>query len=608
MKGRKPPREEQQNKIKFGDILKINFKVLSFVFKFCPVYIVITFIYIAISTFEALVEVDIIKDAIEIVTSGNDLDLLFKSLIIHMVIILVCYILIAFYERYVRTKYMQIYRKRIQEYLYRKVKSVDMESYDDPEFFDKFTRGLNDAAMRGIRVFETFSNFLASIVAAIALGTYVVVGDPWLIIIIIVSAIVNLLVVNRINKIWHGVWHDAHKDRRYYWYVNRIFYGQAYAAEIKTTPIRKLLVNKYKEKCDNIEKIYDKANKSVIIPSFIRTISEYFIEQAGSYLYLGYRLFIESISIAQFTTMANATFKFSRNFLRAINVYTDLRDSSLYNQDFVWILNYKPKVERKDGLKVDEFKELDVQNISFSYPKNEYNTIENLSMTIKKGDKIAIVGDNGGGKTTLTKLLLRFYEPKEGQILYNGININEYDGKSLRDNYSIIFQDFQIYAVSIAENVLLRRCESEEDERIVWDALEKVGLSDYVKSLDKGINTQVTKEFNEKGVSFSGGERQRLAIARVFASNADIYILDEPTAALDPLAEERINKLIIKNATNKTIIIIAHRLSTVVDMDKIYLIRKGSIRESGSHDELIKLNGIYNEMFTTQKKLYQKEE
>lgn len=608
MMGRRPPREEQKNKIKFGDILKINFKVLGFVFRFCPIYIIITFIYIAVSTFEALVEVDIIKDAIEIVTTGNDLDLLFKSLIIHMIIILVCYILIAFYERYVRIKYMQIYRKKIQEYLYHKVKMVDMESYDDPEFFDKFTRGLNDAAMRGIRVFETFSNFTASIATAIALGTYVVIGDPWLIVIIATSAIINLLVVNRSNKIWHGVWHDAHKDRRYYWYVNRIFYGQAYAAEIKTTSIRKLLINKYKEKCDNIEKIYDKANKEVILPHTIGTLSGYLIEQAGSYLYLGYRLFIEAISISQFTTMANATFKFSKNFLRAINVYTELRDSSMYNQDFVWILDYKPKVERKDGIKVDEFQKLDIENISFSYPKNDYNSIDNLSMTIKKGDKIAIVGDNGGGKTTLTKLLLRFYEPKTGQILYNGIDIGEYDGKSLRDNYSIIFQDFQIYAVSIAENVLLRRCTSEDDVKVVWDSLEKVGLSDYVKTLDKGIYTQVTKEFDKNGVSFSGGERQRLAIARVFASNADIYILDEPTAALDPLAEERINKLIIKNATNKTIIIIAHRLSTVVDMDKIYLIRDGSIKESGSHEELLKLNGIYNEMFTTQKKLYQKEE
>lgn len=607
MANRKPP-ENMNQKMKFGEILKINFKVMGFVFKFCPMYIVWTFIFIAAATAEAIVEVDLIKRAIEIVTSGEEFSVLVNSLAIHMGIIFALYVIMTFYNRYIKQKYMAIYRKKIQEFLYTKVKKVDMASYDDPDFFDKFTRGLNDAAFRGIRVFETFATFIQSIVTAFALGTYVVIDDPYLIIIILTSAIINLLVVNRINKIWHGVWHDAHKERRYYWYVKRIFYGQAYAAEIKTTPIGKLLIGKFEEKAADVEKIYDVAYKKVALPNIIHTLSRNLIEQAGSYLYLGYRLFTNAIDISKFTTMANATFKFSNNFLRAINVYTELRDHSLYNQDFIWIINYEPTVEKNDGIIIDKFEELDIQNISFSYPKNTFNSIDNLSMKIKNGEKIAIVGDNGGGKTTLMKLLLRFYEPKEGKILYNGRDINDYNGKSLRENYSIIFQDFQIYAVSIAENVLLRRCETKKDEDIVWDALEKVGLADYVRTLKKGIYSEVTREFEVDGVSFSGGERQRLAIARVFASNAAVYILDEPTAALDPLAEEKINKLIVKNATNKTIIIIAHRLSTVVDMDKIYLIRQGTIKESGTHEELLALNGIYNEMFTTQKRLYQKQE
>ena len=219
---------------------------------------------------------------------------------------------------------------------------------------------------------------------------------------------------------------------------------------------------------------------------------------------------------------------------------------------------------------------------------------------ITKGQKIAIVGDNGSGKTTLMKLLLSFYKPTSGEIIMNDINYSDISTKQIRSKYSIVFQDFQIYAVTIAENVLMRRMETEEDEQIVWDALRKVGLEEKIKRFKNGIHTLVTREFDRDGISFSGGERQRLAIARVFASNKDIYILDEPTSALDPLAEERINKLIINNAREKTMIIIAHRLSTIFDSDKIIVLDHGLKVEEGKHSDLVKMNGVYANIYRAQ--------
>ena len=243
--------------------------------------------------------------------------------------------------------------------------------------------------------------------------------------------------------------------------------------------------------------------------------------------------------------------------------------------------------------------------MKFQYPITDKYAINDMSLEIKKGQRIAIVGDNGSGKTTLMKLLLSFYYPTEGEILINGYDYKDLSTKQIRSKYSIVFQDFQIYAVTIAENVLMRRVETKEDEELVWSALKNVGIDEKVRKFKNGIHTLVTREFDKDGVSFSGGERQRLAIARVFASNKDIYILDEPTSALDPLAEERINKLIISNAKDKTMIIIAHRLSTVVDADIIYLVREGQILESGSHKQLMELNGRYAYMFNVQKKLYE---
>ncbi|HOH18485.1 MAG TPA: ABC transporter ATP-binding protein, partial [Bacilli bacterium] len=188
---------------------------------------------------------------------------------------------------------------------------------------------------------------------------------------------------------------------------------------------------------------------------------------------------------------------------------------------------------------------------------------------------------------------------------------NRYDYRDLaedelRKQFSIVFQDFQIYAVTIGENVLMREIKTLEDENLVWEALDKVGLRNFVENLPDGLNTLVTREFVQDGVVFSGGDRQKLAIARVFASDAQIYILDEPTSALDPYSEKAINDLIITNAANKTIIIIAHRLSTVVDVDHIILIEHGQIVESGTHEQLINLQQRYYHLFSTQASMYKK--
>ena len=208
----------------------------------------------------------------------------------------------------------------------------------------------------------------------------------------------------------------------------------------------------------------------------------------------------------------------------------------------------------------------------------------------------------------MTKLLLKFYNPNVGEIYYNNQTIRETKEKDIRSKFSIIFQDYRIYGVSIAENVLMREVKSKEDDEIVIDALTKVGLIDKISKLPDGIHTVYSREFSNEGLQLSGGEAQRLAIARVFASNASIYILDEPTSSLDPLAERDINRLILEKAKDKTIIIIAHRLSTVVDCDKIILIEYGKIIEEGTHDELIALNGKYKNMFVTQASLYVHEE
>ena len=585
-------------------IVKMNLNVLKYVFKFCPLYVVFALLSVVTSVILALSEVNLIAKAISLVIDNSDMKILYQSLIKYVIVIGLCYIIKIFYTRFIMQRYRMIYRKKMQTFLFSKVKHIDMESYDNPEFYDKFSRALGDSTWRGIAVFNTFVDFIEAVAIAIALGTYVLLTDIILIIIVLVSAIINVFVINFVNKTWYRVYRESERSRRYQYYVRRTFYQQRFAAEIKTTNVGELLTDKFEDATNDIEKIYRKAEKKQLLPNLASSISENLIQQALSYIYLAYKL-IQGLSVSVFTATVNATFKFSSNFARAISVYTYLREHSYYINDFLWITNYKPEIEKNSGLDAPDFEKLEIKDISFKYPLGDKNSLNHLSMTLFKGEKIAIVGDNGGGKTTLIKQLLRFYNPSEGEILYNGHDLKEYNEASIRKQYSIVYQDFQIYALTVAENVLMRKVKGPEDEEVVRKALASVGLLEKVESLKDGIYTKVTREFDREGATFSGGENQRLVIARVFASNASVYILDEPTSSLDPLSEERINKLILQN-TNKTMIIIAHRLSTVVDADKIYLIRNGSIVEEGTHSELMKLGGRYYEMFTTQTELYLK--
>ena len=242
---------------------------------------------------------------------------------------------------------------------------------------------------------------------------------------------------------------------------------------------------------------------------------------------------------------------------------------------------------------------IEFKKVSFSY--NEKKAINNISLKINKNEKIAIVGENGAGKTTFIKLLLRLYDPTEGEILLNNIDYKEYNSSDIRNQFVTVFQDYQIYALSIAENILLRKCNNSDDEKIVIDALKKVGLYDKVMQLEKGIRTICTTEFDKDGIEFSGGEKQKFVIARIFASNAPILLLDEPNSALDPIAERHIFDEIFNYSINKTLIFISHRFSTTILSDKIYLFSNGEIIEQGSHHELMSIqNGKYKEMFNTQ--------
>lgn len=587
--------------------LKKNIRIARFVFRFCKGYIVFSLLYIAINVVLALSKVRLIQIVVELVSKGVEFSEVLNALIVYLIILVVGTIYTSVYSGFIQRIYSVMFVNKMQNYLYSKVKNVDYADFDNPQFYDSYSRALRDGTWRGITVYENFISLISGLVNTLALGTFIVLNDIWLIFIVLISIIVSIFVNIKVQKLWHDLDVKNENSRRMHFYINRVFYQQKYAAEIKTTPISDLLIDRYYDSHKEMYHNYINMQKRYLGWNSFKNIFLSIFERIGIYFYLGINLFVRAIiTVSEFTSIINATSQFENNFMIMANAITNLKTNALYIDDFLKYVDYKPSLETLGTKELNEGLEvLDIKNIDFTYPGNDKRSLTNLALSIKKGEKLAIVGLNGAGKTTLIKLLLKFYNPDKGKILYNDKDVFDIKEEDIRNKYSIIFQNFEIYAVSIAENVLMRECRK-EDEELVWDALKRVGLKEKVEKLPQGIHTMVTREFERSGMMFSGGESQKLAICRILVSDAMISILDEPTSSLDPLSERNINKLILEESEDKTIIIIAHRLSTVVDCDRIILIENGEITESGTHNDLMKQKGKYSQMFLSQASLYQK--
>lgn len=334
-----------------------------------------------------------------------------------------------------------------------------------------------------------------------------------------------------------------------------------------------------------------------------------FIREGLVYGYLIYCVLAKGLSLGNFSMYFTSVNQFTSTLKTVMDDLAHLRLQFAYVEHFREFLSLEDEPPASNLVPIPVMKPycLEFKNVSFKYPNSERYVFKNLSFKIKAGERLAIVGVNGAGKTTLVKLMTRLYEPTEGEILLDGINVKQFERQAYNALFSVVFQDIKILAFTVAENVASKSLKFLDEER-VKHCLKRAGLLEKIESLPKGINNMMLKGLEDDGIELSGGQNQKLALARALYKNGEIVILDEPTAALDPLAEAEIYESFNDLIGNKTAIYISHRLSSTRFCDAIAFFENGEILEYGTHDELLANKGPYAKMFEIQSQYYQETE
>ncbi len=534
----------------------------------------------------------------------------FKEYMI-MVCLFVCSGILAkalemFGDYYVTLCNRKIYYS-LNKTIFKQAGKVDIECYENPDFYDKYMRATEIVTnKRYIEFTFCVGKLMSSTVTGIFLIAYIVSIDPKLLFIMVMMLIV-FLIFGLKNKLEIKKDKEMTVNRREKSYVQRVVFLKDYSKDMRTSGIFNVMYEKMKKAVKNNREIIKKYGFKFAALEFIISFFSESLPVATTYLYTCYRFVIKrDMKTSDFSVIMTAINNLKSVIADWIKYASELQKNSLYFAYLKEFLEYEPCVTGGEK-QADEFESIEFRNVSFSYPSAGKETLHNISLKITKNDRVAIVGHNGAGKTTFVKLLLRFYDPTDGEILYNGVNILEYDINSLRRRLATVFQNYKVYALSVDENVLCHEVNDEKDRKLSEKSLKKSGVFERISTLPSQSQTVLTREFDENGTGLSGGEQQKVAAARMFAKNFDFAILDEPSSALDPIAEYKMYESIIKETEEKTVIFISHRLSSAVLSDEIFVFDNGTVVESGSHDELMEKGGIYSKMFTMQASNYSEE-
>ena len=496
----------------------------------------------------------------------------------------------------------ELTRREAQEQILAVATEVELEAFETPEFLDRFQRAQMQGQFRPLQIANGLLTMISGVVGLVAVSGVLLALQPELMLVLLLAFIPLWLASTRNSRAFYRFfWKRTQLERRlaYLWHLMT---GKDPAKELRAFDLGPYLLGEHRELYDErLGELRDLVRRRTRISLLANLASPAFLGAAMIYLLLSGRL-----SLAQVAIAAWGVYQFGQRLEGIALGAGSLYESALFIEDFASFAAMKPEViaTRPTGAAPSRFDRIDVQGVSFAYPGSERMALKDVSLSIEAGQVIALVGENGSGKTTLAKLLSRLYRPSAGRILWDGEDIAGMDPTSLRDAVAVIFQDFLHYEFPARSNVAMGRVSRADDLDAIVEAAKRAGAHDFIADLPQGYETLLSRQFHDEGKELSVGQWQLIALARAFFRDAQLLVLDEPTAALDARAEHALFERIRELAAGRSVLLISHRFSSVRDADRIFVLRHGELVEQGDHAELMRLGGLYAELFELQASAY----
>ena len=496
------------------------------------------------------------------------------------------------------------YTRHVSIQVMKHAAELDLIAYEDPVFYDRLERARVQATDR-LGMIQQIGRLIQLVITTITLSVTIVVYSPWLMLLLIAGVLPAFLGESHFAFLGYAKNFRQTPVRRQLDYLRQVGGSKEAAKELKLFGLSKFLTQRFTKLSDGI---YDEnvalSRRKLIAGAFLSVIA--FMGYYSAYVFVIWRTITGVYSIGLWYLLSGAILQASNNLQQIFSTVSGIADQALFLTDLLAFFGMQPTIQSKpDALPAPRpiVRGFEFRNVSFRYPGSSRLVLNGLNFHLHPGERVALIGENGEGKTTIVKLITRLYDPTEGQVLLDGVDLKEYRLEDLYREIGVIFQDFMRYEMTARENIAVGRIEEIDDLKLLETAARKSLADAVIGKLSGGYDQMLGRRF-DGGVDLSGGEWQKVALARAYLRDAQLLVLDEPTAALDARSEYEVFQRFAELTAGKMALFISHRFSTVRMADRIVVLEKGKIAEEGSHDQLARLGGRYKEMFELQAASY----